>query len=617
MGNSSRLGTVFIATGATVGVGVSTTVGGMGLAGSFGAIGVGAAPVVGAGAILGAAVYGATQALIDRDPVVYGSVSLGTLAGAGIAGTIGKMGLVAPKVGLAVGVGTLPIALMGGICGLAAYGVAKMLDAGIPETPSQAIDRQESRIDWQSDYIQALTDLTLVDLKWVDLELEFRAATVKDELQALKQKIKGIPNLDIDSKTAQSASSPSLNPDSSKTPVVEVEPLKEKLHSLNANSSEAIQHQMSSQWQLKSILKGHTAGVNSLAFSPDGGKLVSGSGDRTVNLWSLSNYQRLYSFFGAQDGISTVIVSPNGKQITASSFDRSITSWQIDNKQLSHSYLYLNSASSHSNLVNSIAYSPNGQVLASGSADCTIRLWSASSGKIERTLNGHTDTVFTVAYSPNGQLIASGSADRTIRLWQLDRLDSSRILGGHAGWINTLAISPNGCILASGSTDRNIKIWDLHTGESIATYRYHQAGISSLAIGADNRTIASLDFDGSLLIWDLCTGEVIATLTGSGCVIFSPNGKTLATGGTGGTIQIWQQVYVEDSIFTQIPLAGEWWEVLGVSPDDSASQIKLVYLQLAKLYHPDVNPSTTALIYMQAINSAYQQFQQQPQSFRF
>ncbi len=568
MSSSSRSGTVFIATGATVGAGVATTVGGMELAGSFGAIGVGAAPVVGAGAIFGAAAYGATQALIDRDPVA-GSFSLGTLAGAGIAGTIGKMGLVAPKIGLAVGVGTLPIALMGGICGLAAYGVAKMLDSGIPETPSQAIDRQEARIDWQADYVQALTDLTLGDLKWVDLELELRAATVEDELQALKQKIPGLPNLNIDTKTVKSTSNPSPNIHRT-TPVINAEPLKENLHSnFNANLSEEIQERASSQWQLISTLKGHTAVVNSLAFSPDGKKLVSGSSDRTVNLWGLANQQRLYSFFGAQDGISAVSFSPDSKQITASSFDRSITSWKVDNKQLLHSFLYLNSATSHSNLVTSIAYSPNGKILA------------------------------------------SSSADRTIRLWQINRLKSSQILSGHTDWVNTIAISPNGCILVSGSTDRSIKIWDLNTGDSLATYRYHQAGIRSLAIGADNRTIASLDFNGLLLIWDLDTGEIKATLTGSGCVIFSPNSKTLATGGKGGKIQIWQQVCAEDSIATHIPLSGEWWEILGVNPDDAASQIKLVYLQLAKLYHPDLNSSTTALICMQAINSAYQQFQQQ------
>jgi WD40 repeat protein len=90
----------------------------------------------------------------------------------------------------------------------------------------------------------------------------------------------------------------------------------------------------------------------------------------------------LYSFFGANDRISAVSFSPNGKEIAASSIDRTITSWKVDEKQLLRSFLYLNSATSHSSLVNTIAYSPNGQTLASGSADRTVRLWSSSTGKI-------------------------------------------------------------------------------------------------------------------------------------------------------------------------------------------------------------------------------------------
>jgi WD40 repeat protein len=143
----------------------------------------------------------------------------------------------------------------------------------------------------------------------------------------------------------------------------------------------------------------------------------------------------------------------------------------------------------------------------------------------------------------------------------------------------------------------------------IELFDYGLLVLVKLTISADDRTSASLDFDGLITIWDLHTGEIQTILTGNGCVIFSPNGRTLAVGGKGSIIQIWQQVYAKDSIETHIPLAGEWWEILGVNHDDSASQIKLVYLQLAKLYHPDLNSSTTALTYMQAINLAYEQFQ--------
>jgi WD40 repeat protein len=565
MSGESRLGTVFIATGATVGAGVSTAVGGMGLAGSFGAIGVGAAPVIAVGAIFGSAIYGATTALIDRDPLAAGFGGLGTLGGVGIASTIGKMGLVVPKVGIAIGVGTLPIAVMGGVFGLAAYGVAKMIDSSIPETPSDAFDRQAARIDWESDYAQALMDLTLGDLKWTDIELELSELAVEDELQALKQKIKGIPSINFDPQTAKSTSNTAANTLTPKAPPsIDRDVVEDHIDKkFNPLSGEAIQHRSPLQWQLVSTLKGHTGSIDSLAFSPDGQKLVSGSDDRTVNLWGLATNNRLYSFFGARDSILAVSFSPNGNDISASSADRTITSWKVAEKQLLRSFVDLKSGTSHDNLINSIAYSPNGQTLASGSADRTIRLWDYGSGKIKKVLTGHTDTVFTLAYSPDGRTLASGSADCTIRLWQTDRALKDRTLTGHSGWVNTIAYSPDGRILASGSNDCTVRIWDIRTGITIATHRHHQVGIVSLAISADDRTIASLDRNGLLLIWDLKNGEIRSRLTGNNCIKFSPDGKTLAVG-KGTKIDIWRQLNNGDVLSIDVPLSGAWWENLGV-----------------------------------------------------
>jgi WD40 repeat protein len=504
------------------------------------------------------------------------------------------------------------LAVMGGLVGLAAYGVAKMFDSSIPETPSDAFDRQAARIDWQSDYAKALMDLTLGDLKWTDIELELSGLEVEDELQALKQKIKGIPTINFNSQTAKSTSNTAANTHAPKAPPsINPNVVGEHIdNEFNLLSNEAIQHRSPLQWRLVSALKGHTGAVNSLAFSPDGQKLVSGSDDRTVNLWGLATNNRLYSFFGARDSILAVSFSPNGNDITASSADRIITSWTVADKQLLRIFSDLKSKNSHDNLVKSIAYSPNGKTLASGSADCTIRLWYSGSGKIEKVLTGHTDTVFTLAYSPDGRTLASGSADCTIRLWQTDRALDDRTLTGHSGWVNTIAYSPDGHILASGSNDCTVRIWDILTGITIATHRHHQVGIVSLAISADDRTIASLDRNGLLLIWDLKNGEIRSTLTGNNCIKFSPDGKTLAVG-KGTRINIWQQQNDADALSTDVLLSGTWWGILGVNPTDSASQIKSVYLQLVKRYHPDLNSSPMALISIQAINSAYRQFQNQ------
>jgi WD40 repeat protein len=139
----------------------------------------------------------------------------------------------------------------------------------------------------------------------------------------------------------------------------------------------------------------------------------------------------------------------------------------------------------------------------------------------------------------------------------------------------------------------------------LGSVKGHSTGILSVAIHPSGEFLASSDKDGVIKLWKLSSGELLATLAGFSPLAFSADGKILVSGGNNGTIQIWQQVQtVED-----LPLVGEWWEILGVEPHTPAKQVKLAYLKLARLYHPDVNTSASAKAAMQAINQPYQNFQ--------
>ena len=181
-------GAAFISAGAIAGTSLSSTIGGMGLVGSFGGIGIGAAPVICAGAVTGAATYGALQA-IQGDRAAISAIAIGSIGGATASSFIGSMGLVAPKIGLAVGIGTLPMAAVGGVVGLAAYGVAKMLnETAISETPIEAFERMEEKILEMDFYLAAKQELQEF-LSGKDLNPQFAALEIEDELQTLKKQL--------------------------------------------------------------------------------------------------------------------------------------------------------------------------------------------------------------------------------------------------------------------------------------------------------------------------------------------------------------------------------------------------------------------------------------------
>nr|WP_211178374.1 DnaJ domain-containing protein [Brasilonema octagenarum] len=562
----------------------------MGLAGGFGAVGIGTVPVVGAGAVVGAAAYGVFKGRAEGDAAAYGAIGIGAIGGAGVSSVVGGMGLVAPKIGLAFGIGTVPMAGIGAVFGLAAYGIAKLLDeTRTRETPPQVFDRMEEKILQMETYsavfeLDALMELEAF-LTGEDLNQKFAALEVEDELQMLKTELH---------KKAQTS------PPNIETEVV----------SLKGASPET--------WKCVQTLRGHTAAVNAIAITPDSQTLASASNDTTVRLWNLKTGKWLYTLAGQEEAVLSVAITSDSKTLVSGSVARKISSWYLDTKKFSRTLFYLNSPYSHTGFVYSVAFNPDGKILASGSADKTIRIWGRYTGEVKRTLNGHSDAVLSVAFSPNGEILASGSADKTIRIWDLKNWGQSHIIRGHSGAVNTVTVSPVRAAspkgfnqtLISGSTDTTIKLWNLHTRELLKTLNGHSASAVSVAINPNGQTLASSSTDGIINIWNLRTGQLLQTLSGCSPVAFSYDGKTLVSGGKSGTIKIWRQTFGSDESILEFVPSGEWWEVLGVEKTDNPKDVKRAYLRLARLYHPDVNTSSNAKAGIQAINQAYREYRQ-------
>ena len=169
------------------------------------------------------------------------------------------------------------------------------------------------------------------------------------------------------------------------------------------------------------MLKGHTASVQGVAFSPDGQRLASASVDQTVKVWDVATGQQSLTLNGHTKEVWSVAFSPDGQQLASASYDQTIKVWDAVTGQEA---LTLHG---HTNEVNSVAYSPNGQRLASASWDHTVKVWHVGTGHELLTLKGHTWSVVSVAFSPDSQRLASASHDGTVKLWDARPAESNAL----------------------------------------------------------------------------------------------------------------------------------------------------------------------------------------------
>ena len=297
--------------------------------------------------------------------------------------------------------------------------------------------------------------------------------------------------------------------------------------------------QQTHNWQCIHTLTGHKNLISSVAFSPNGEVIASGSDDKTIKLWQVQDGQEIVTLAGHANSVHTVVFSPDGKILASSSHDKTIKLWRMKDAQ------EIRTLSGHINSVYGLAFSPDGETVASSSWDKTIKLWRVKDGQEIRTFSGHINLVYCVAFSPDGETLASSSWDRTIKIWRVKDGKLIRTLTGHTDCVRCVAFSPNGEFLASGSHDNTIKIWWVKDWQEVLTIAGHSWYVDSIAFSPDGEVIASSS-NQTIKIWRVKDGQELCNILGHTnsvySVNFSPEGEFLASGSSDKTIKIWHNI---------------------------------------------------------------------------
>ena len=198
----------------------------------------------------------------------------------------------------------------------------------------------------------------------------------------------------------------------------------------------------------------------------------------------------LQTFFGHKGWVSSVAITPDGRRVVSGSHDNTIRVWDLDAGTL----LYTLEAG------DALAVTLDGQRVVSGSLYGIVRVWDLATGTLLHTLHGHSRAVQRVTVTPDGRRAISSSIDKTVRSWDLETgtLLHTLILQRE---VSDMAVLPDGQRFISSSYDTTLKIWDLETGTLLHTLHGHSGAVYTIAVTPDGRRAVSGSQDQTVRVW--------------------------------------------------------------------------------------------------------------------
>lgn len=306
--------------------------------------------------------------------------------------------------------------------------------------------------------------------------------------------------------------------------------------------------------------------VRAVAVSPDG-KTVAASRGNQVHLYDGKKGEHLKTLVDPKlktaDGkeakaahislVESMAFSPDGQTLATGSFQE-LTLWAVETGEPTKR------VSGFADRVTAIAYSPDGKLFATGGGapteDGEIKVFDAAGKLAHEIKNGHSDTVFAVAFHRSGTLLATAGADKFVKVFELPNEGFGWPLGpgptaprfvrafeGHTHHVMGVGWTPDGKKLASCGADNFVKVWDYEKGEKIRDMQGHQKQVTQLAFVGKTPQFVTASGDASVRMWNADNGGNVRQFGGATDYLYavsaSTDGDVVASGGEEGVVRVY------------------------------------------------------------------------------
>ena len=373
--------------------------------------------------------------------------------------------------------------------------------------------------------------------------------------------------------------------------------------------------------------RGHLSGVASVAFSPDGERIVSVDTQGTAKVWEADSGRELHALKeSAHKMLSVMAVATDGRRIFTSTQDRTAKVYDLESGNelllmgVRGPFLYAQFSRDGQRIATTeqdgsdfqdttkvwdstsgeeivslqrvgrlACISPDGQRIVTSNplsiTDATLTVWDTATGAELANVPGSA-SMDKCPFSPDGRRIVVRSAEDhaaqgVAKVCEVEAGKELLTLKGHTQMITSAEFSPDGKYIITGSCDQTAKVWDAESGRELLTIRGHCDMIQSVGFSPDGRRIVTGSADRTVKVWEFSIGRDLLTFDGQSLRMgaLSRDGKSIVTAGEDSGAKLWDTSSGRELLtfeghakeFRGLAFSPDGRLVAGVSPDDTGT----------------------------------------------